>query len=139
MSQQVQKAGAIILSNLNQKNIALLYRGKQKDWSFPKGHIDAGESLTEAMIREMKEETGLNVEIIQKLQDNVYLHSDGNTISTAMFLVKSLDDSTLRKEFEGDILEWVSYNEVENKLSYDNLKNYYKSITSVLSSIIETV
>ncbi len=139
MSQQVQKAGAIILSNLNQKNIALLYRGKQKDWSFPKGHIDAGESPTEAMIREMKEETGLSVEIIQKLQDNVYLHSDGNTISTAMFLVKSLDDSTLRKEFEGDILEWVHCNEVEDKLSYDNLKHYYKSILSVLSSIIETV
>ena len=37
---------------------------KKEDWpgiSFPGGHVEAGESFTEAVIREVKEETGLKI------------------------------------------------------------------------------
>lgn len=37
---------------------------KKKDWpgiTFPGGHVEAGESFTEAVIREVKEETGLRI------------------------------------------------------------------------------
>ena len=37
---------------------------KKEDWpgiTFPGGHVEAGESFTEAVIREVKEETGLRI------------------------------------------------------------------------------
>jgi 8-oxo-dGTP pyrophosphatase MutT (NUDIX family) len=121
----IQKAGAIIFSKDDNKKIALLYRGRQKDWSFPKGHTEEDENPTETMIREIKEETGLLVSILHELPDIQYIHPDGSNILTKMFLVRSTDDSTLKTEFESDNIEWVPIDKVTSKLSYDNLKEYF--------------
>jgi ADP-ribose pyrophosphatase YjhB (NUDIX family) len=40
---------------------------RQGFWSFPAGFVDAGETPAEAAVRECREETGLNVEIIDLL------------------------------------------------------------------------
>ena len=60
----VQKAGAIIISKENPELIALLYRSREDDWSFPKGHVEKGESFIKTAQREIKEETGLFVRFI---------------------------------------------------------------------------
>lgn len=45
--------------------IVLIYRKNfPQGWAFPGGHLDAGETLKEAAIREAKEETGIDVEIV---------------------------------------------------------------------------
>ena len=36
----IQKAGAIVFSQKDPSLIALLYRSKEKDWSFPKGQVE---------------------------------------------------------------------------------------------------
>ncbi len=128
MEQKIQKAGALILSSENNNTIALLYRAKQNDWSFPKGHVEEGENTTEAMIREIQEETGLGVRIIKELPNSEYSSEGEGSISTKMFLVQSEDDSKLKLEHEGDKIEWVPFDQVLEKLSYDNLRNYFKSI-----------
>ncbi len=137
MTETTEKAGAIILSNKDKNNVALLHRSKQDDWSFPKGHVDPGENSTETMLREIKEETGLSVSILQTLPDLEYIHSSGKKISTKMFLVQSEDDSLLKIEFEGDEIQWVQCSNVINKLSYDNLKDYFeKTLLTVEKFII---
>ena len=63
---KVLKAGCILINQKNKK-IALVYRQKQKDYSFPKGHLEDGESLIECAIRETAEETKRNGEIFYEL------------------------------------------------------------------------
>lgn len=53
---KVEKAGCILINKENNK-IGLIYRQKQKDYSFPKGHRESEESLIECAIRETAEET----------------------------------------------------------------------------------
>ncbi len=132
------KAGAIILSNNNKENIALLYRGKQRDWSFPKGHVDLGENSTQTMLREIKEETGLIVKIIKNLPDLEYVSSSGENVSIKMFVVISEDDSKLKNEFENDDIQWIPYNKVIEKLSYDNLKDYFTFVSPMVRSVIDS-
>lgn len=43
---------------LNGEDILLLYTKRYHDYSLPGGGVDKGESLTEGLIRELKEETG---------------------------------------------------------------------------------
>ncbi len=56
---------------LNQNGKVLLVQEKQTkahgQWSFPAGHVDTGETIEEAAIREAKEESGYDVELDQAL------------------------------------------------------------------------
>ena len=60
--------GVIILNNENK-----VFVGKRKDnpvdkWQMPQGGVDDGESLSDAMKRELQEETGIkNVKILKEL------------------------------------------------------------------------
>jgi 8-oxo-dGTP diphosphatase len=139
IEEKIIKAGALILSNADKNKIALLYRSKQNDWSFPKGHVDPGENSTQTMIREIREETGLTISIIQTLPDLEYNSSNGEIVSTKMFIVKSEDDSKLKPEFEKDDIQWIPYNEIVNKLSYDNLKNYFVLISPIVRGVIDSL
>lgn len=127
------KAGAIILSSVDKNKIAILYSSKQNDYSFPKGHVESGENVMQTMLREVKEETGLDIKIIQTLPDINYITPSGEAVLIKMFLVESEDDSKLKPEFDKDNVEWVPINAVAEKLSYNNLKEYFNSVKHFLN------
>ncbi len=47
----------------NEKNEVLLIKHPQRGWEFPGGMVEPGETLQEALKREIFEETGINIEI----------------------------------------------------------------------------
>lgn len=55
-------AAAIVL---NEDNEILLIKGPERGWEMPGGVVEEGESLTQAAIRETKEESGVDIEIIR--------------------------------------------------------------------------
>ena len=130
---RVEKAGAIVLHHADSAKIALIYRAKEKDWSFPKGHIESDETPLAACIREVEEEIGLKVNMLFQLPDNEYLHKTGRKIITHMYLVRSKGGNFI-PEHPGDKIEWTDIQEVKNRLVYDNLKNYYQSILPLIES-----
>ena len=67
---KVIKAGCILVNTQN-KTIALVYREKHKDYSFPKGHLEDNETLEECAIREMAEETKREGILLEK--DPIYV------------------------------------------------------------------
>ncbi|AXI09955.1 NUDIX domain-containing protein [Oceanobacillus sp. 143] len=50
---------------LNEKKEILLIEGPLRGWEMPGGQVEEGESLKDAAIRETKEESGIDVEIIK--------------------------------------------------------------------------
>jgi len=120
----VKKAGCIVLSKDNPNMIMMIYREKQNDFTFPKGHLESGESLEGCAIKEVREETGLDIKIIKQLWVMEYRDSSQKDVTTVYYLATSVDDQKAKPEKDCSI-EWVDIFKVKDKISYENLKNFY--------------
>jgi 8-oxo-dGTP pyrophosphatase MutT (NUDIX family) len=49
--------------------------GRDEVWALPKGHIDAGETAAETAMREVREETGVEGRLVEKLGDIRYVYT----------------------------------------------------------------
>lgn len=54
---------------------AIRPRGRERVWALPKGHIDDGESAAETAMREVREETGVEGRLVEKLGDVRYVYT----------------------------------------------------------------
>lgn len=111
-----------------------MHRKKQDDYSFPKGHVEDGEYLIEAAERELKEETGYEPMILGRLKDLEYKDSKGNDVVLRMYLgcVSTEDVPAEILPETNDRPVWVSLEEIEGTLSYENLKEYYQKFVKPL-------
>ena len=58
----IQAAGGLVWRESAQgPQVLLVHRPRYDDWSFPKGKMEAGETWTETALREVEEETGIQV------------------------------------------------------------------------------
>lgn len=62
-------AGGVVIKD---KKEVLLIKNPSNIWTFPKGHIEKGETKEEAAIREVKEETNIDAEIVTYLGEISY-------------------------------------------------------------------
>jgi 8-oxo-dGTP pyrophosphatase MutT (NUDIX family) len=54
---------------------AIRPRGREDVWALPKGHIDTGESAAETAVREVREETGVEGRLVEKLGAIRYVYT----------------------------------------------------------------
>ncbi|MBI2798475.1 NUDIX domain-containing protein [Candidatus Saccharibacteria bacterium] len=93
----------------------------QKIWSFPKGHVEAGESLEQAATRETLEETGCKVEIKKRLIPDVTYTSKElqKPVRLTLFLAGLLTSGLDAEEKSS----WVDL-ERAREIIYPNLRLY---------------
>jgi len=74
----VQSAGALVWRvRQGRLQVVLVHRPRYKDWSWPKGKLEPGESLVTAATREVAEETGHDVVLGMRLPTVRYRLGDG--------------------------------------------------------------
>ncbi|MEM2103538.1 MAG: NUDIX hydrolase [Candidatus Bathyarchaeia archaeon] len=127
-SQPVVGVGAIIICDgkiLLEKRKGEPGRGK---WSVPGGLVELGESVETAVVREVKEETGLDVknpELID-VSDNIIWDEDGRVkhhfVIVEYFL--KLEGGELKAADDAEELKWVPLCEVENYDLTKTLKDF---------------
>ncbi|MEK4299455.1 NUDIX domain-containing protein [Oceanobacillus sp. FSL W8-0428] len=72
---------------LNDNNELLLIKGPRRGWEMPGGQVEEGESLKEAAIRETKEESGIDVEVLKFC--GIFQNVD-RSICNTLFLAKPI-------------------------------------------------
>ena len=134
----VKKAGCILL-DLENKKIGLIYRNKQNDYSFPKGHLEKNETLMECAIRETKEETGRLCEILDiTLPTMTYVDSIGDLSKCYHYL--AVDKGPCKEIFDQELvhkLVWTDFEEVEKILTYPSLTDLWQKIKPLVKNLFD--
>jgi 8-oxo-dGTP pyrophosphatase MutT (NUDIX family)/phosphohistidine phosphatase SixA len=119
----VRAAGAVVTRKGGRKGweVLLVHRPKYDDWSFPKGKLDPGEHEVSAALREVAEETGLDVRLGPALSPQRYRMSGGRWKRVDYWtarVVGSDDVSRYRANEEIDAVEWVEWSAAMLRLTY---------------------
>ena len=123
-----------VLCLIHNKDSYLLQDRVKKDWkgyTLPGGHIEPGESIVDAVVREMKEETGLTIKSPRLCGVKQFPIEGGRYI---VFLFET-------DQFEGKVVDsdegkmhWVKISELSNV----NLVNDFEELIEVMMSDILT-
>ena len=117
--------GCIILN----EGKVLLVKHNVGHWGFPKGHMEKDETELQTAIREIKEETNLDVEIQEeKRYIDEYYSSEDTFKQVVYFLATCKNMNTQKQEEEIAQIEWVPIEEAGNKIIYENTKELFKQV-----------
>jgi 8-oxo-dGTP pyrophosphatase MutT (NUDIX family) len=117
-SDVIQAAGGLIWRTTSDgKQLAIIHRPKHDDWTLPKGKLEPGESWKQAALREVREETGCEVEITdfagcvcytQKVVPKIVLYWNMKLVAECHFQANK----------EVDQLRWLKIDEALTLLDY---------------------
>jgi len=91
-------------------------------WTIPGGHIDFGETSRESVIREIKEETNIDVEVVNliKIYDNPKRDPWGHIISIAYLCEPVNTNSLFIENEEVESLYWCDINKLPDNIGFDH-------------------
>lgn len=133
---KVEKAGTILI-NLKTKKIGLIYRKKQNDYSFPKGHKEINETLIECAIRETNEETKRNCIIYYDKPIFKEHYFDSKKDEVDMYYYIAIDNGKSNNDsIDTHDLIWVNIDDVYKTLSYSSLKNVWNKVKKIVLDVL---
>ena len=124
MSNKEHSAGGVILEDGNVLLIQVQNLKGDKVWTFPKGHLEAGETPEQAAVREVSEETGWDCEISSYLFKAEYTFSRGGELvdkDVCWFMMKRVGGDGMPKTPDEILdMKWCALADAENELSYNS-------------------
>lgn len=106
----------------NDNKYLLVQENQSKDyglWNIPAGHVDKGEKIRDAAVREAKEETGYDVILNSEI---TIIHEEATRAVKHIFSASIIGgDLAIDKDEILDV-KWLSYDEVKDLADNDKLR-----------------
>jgi 8-oxo-dGTP pyrophosphatase MutT (NUDIX family) len=139
--QKETSAGGIVFTIRDGEIFYLLLKSKYKDyWEFPKGRIQNNETIEEAALREVKEETKLkNLKKINGFKEKVeyYFTKNNIIIHKEVYLLLFQTNNIFVKTKEHETYGWFTF-EYANKILKESLRKALEKVHSyILSNILK--
>lgn len=119
---------------INKYNEVLMVKNYRKGWIFPGGIVENGELITDAFIREVKEETGINIQVdkLISISSNISEHPGYNGVEIVPtkvlfdFIGKPISGILTNSE-ENSESKWVNINEVNDLIVAPEIKERFNA------------
>ena len=136
-----KSCGVLVLrQQVDELYVVLLRHRFGGHWSFPKGHVEAGESERQTALREVREETGLTgIKLIDGFRESVeYSPKPGVKKQVVYFLGTTEQEKLIRQEEEiSEIMSKVSLKQLAAPCILYNLNGYYDHLKALLAHMID--
>ena len=122
---QEKSCGCVIIED----NKVLLIKQTKGHWDFPKGHMEKGETEVQTAVREVKEETGIDVKVKENKRYSIeYITDKGKRKKVVFFLAEKIGGKLEPQKSEIDEIQWLDFNKAMDIITYSNSKNLFKNI-----------
>jgi 8-oxo-dGTP pyrophosphatase MutT (NUDIX family) len=114
-------AGGVVVRRMRGRPFVAVVRVRDDVLALPKGHPDAGESAADAAWREVREETGLEAELVEKLDDIRYWYVRGGERVmkiVSFFLFRYHRGRVADHDHEVQEALWIPLDEAPDRLAY---------------------
>lgn len=122
-------AGAVVYKKEVQTGLPtyLILKYSTGHWGFPKGKLERGETLQQAAVREIREETGLDVVLDERFKDEIgyfFTNKDGVHVSkTVVFFLAEAHKEDIVLSHEHQDFRWLCYEDTLRLLTYQNARD----------------
>ena len=121
-----KSCGGIVI---NKNGEVLLVHHNAGHWDFPKGHMEKGETEKQTAIREVKEETNIDIEITSNYRYTTeYSPKEGVMKEVVYFLARNINNNIKEQVEEVQSAEWIDLDNAIKKITYSNSKELLKKV-----------
>jgi 8-oxo-dGTP pyrophosphatase MutT (NUDIX family) len=133
--------GVVTRRNDGDVDVALAARRTRKGdlaWGLPKGLVEKGEAPEQAALREVREETGLEAEILEPLGDISYWYiweDERIRKKVTFFLMEATGGDMSQHDHEMEEIRWFPLSEAVRKASYPSERTVLRRAADALARI----
>lgn len=114
----------------------LLIKQNRGHIGFPKGHVEENESEIETAIRETKEETNIDVEVLEDYKYFINYNVNNKINKDVIFyLAKPVSFDARKQDIEVAEVMWVDIDKVNELLTFDDTKEIFIQVLNDLKNI----
>lgn len=130
-------AGGVVARRVgDQIQVALVGNSSRNTWYLPKGGLAKGETIEQAAIREVTEETGLQVRMVKPIRPIEYwFHVRGARVHKTVhyFLMEPTGEGDFsQRDWENDRAGWFELRDAMEAMSYENEKELVREAAEML-------
>jgi 8-oxo-dGTP pyrophosphatase MutT (NUDIX family) len=129
-------AGGVVVRRMQGRPFVAVVRVRDEILALPKGHPDGEESAAAAARREVREETGVDAELVEKLGDIRYSYARGGKRVmkiVSFFLFRYRSGNVADHDHEVQEALWIPLEEARGRLAYRGEREMAESALSRLA------
>ncbi|MEM3585530.1 MAG: bis(5'-nucleosyl)-tetraphosphatase [Candidatus Woesearchaeota archaeon] len=118
-----KSCGAVVFYREGNSRLYLILKHRKGHFDFPKGHVEAGESEEQTALREILEETGLRVTLLNGFRKTIsykYIKNNQASQKEVVFFLAEAHSKDVKISEEHEQFLWLDFSHARRIMTYKN-------------------